>query len=94
MDKKEALQILNSELAKVRSRTYAELSELVGKDPIWAEVTTPTGRRYQTKCVVVWDSGKGGDVRVLGSVDDGGWRAFFPVTMDFIKAPSGTFVGE
>jgi hypothetical protein len=31
---------------------------------------------------------------VLGSIDDGGWRAFAPLTRSFIKSPDGTFVGE
>jgi hypothetical protein len=34
------------------------------------------------------------NIRVLASIDDGGTRAFHPVTCDFIKAPDGSFVGE
>jgi len=30
----------------------------------------------------------------LVSIDDGGWRAFFPTTESFIMAPNGSFVGE
>jgi hypothetical protein len=29
-----------------------------------------------------------------GSIDDGGWRAFSPLTESFILAKTGTFVGE
>lgn len=43
---------------------------------------------------VFWDDRLGGNVRVLGSIDNGGWRAFVPVNRDFIKAPDGSFVGD
>jgi hypothetical protein len=33
-------------------------------------------------------------VRVIGSIDDGGWWTFKPLTEDFILAPDGTFAGE
>jgi hypothetical protein len=42
----------------------------------------------------VWDDRTGGDLRVIGSIDDGGWRAFRPLSSDFIVRPDGTFVGE
>jgi hypothetical protein len=41
-----------------------------------------------------WDSAPNGDVRVIGCVDDGGWRAFLPLSDSFIKAADGSFVGE
>ena len=34
------------------------------------------------------------NIRVSVSIDDGGLRAFFPMTDDFIMSPSGAFVGE
>jgi hypothetical protein len=36
----------------------------------------------------------GGAIRVIGTVDDGGWRAFRPLTEDFIVGPNEQFVGE
>jgi hypothetical protein len=30
----------------------------------------------------------------MGAIDDGGWRAFIPLSADFIMAPEGRFVGE
>lgn len=42
----------------------------------------------------LWDGPKGGNVRIIGSVDDGGWRAFVPITRSFIKAADGSIVGE
>jgi hypothetical protein len=49
---------------------------------------------YQIEIEVFWDNQRGGNVRVMGSIDDGGWRAFMPLTRDFIKAPDGSFVSE
>jgi hypothetical protein len=49
---------------------------------------------YQLEFSVVWDGRPGGDVHVLGAIDDGRWRAFVPLTRDFIKAADGSFVGE
>jgi hypothetical protein len=31
---------------------------------------------------------------VIVNVDDGGFRAFVPLTADFIVGPDGSFVGE
>ena len=41
-----------------------------------------------------WDAHPNGNVRVSAGIDDGGLRAFLPLTSDFIKAPDGSFVGE
>jgi hypothetical protein len=58
------------------------------------EVRGESGVTYQTEIQGVWDDGKPGNLRILGSVDDGGWRAFSPLGDDFIIAPDGSFVGE
>ena len=34
------------------------------------------------------------NLQVMVSVDDGGWRAFAPLSVDFIRGPDGSFVGE
>ncbi len=49
---------------------------------------------YQVETVAVWDGGKEGDLRVMVTVDDGGWRAFVPLSEHFILAPDGSLVGE
>lgn len=49
---------------------------------------------YQGEVQVFWDDKPNGAIRVMASIDDGGWRAFVPLTADFILAPDGTFVGE
>ena len=43
----------------------------------------------------LWDDpGEHRNLRVMVSVDDGGWRSFAPLSDDFIVAPDGTFIGE
>ena len=61
-----------------------EAKEIVGED----------GKTYQLEIDVFWDSKDGGDVRVTVAVDDGSWRAFKPLTRDFIVRPDGIFADE
>jgi hypothetical protein len=58
------------------------------------EVSGVSETQYQVTIQVFWDSKPHGDLRVVGSIDDGGWRAFLPLSDSFIMAPDGSFVGE
>ena len=58
------------------------------------EVVVASGTRYQLEIQFFWDDKTDGNVRVLGSIDDGGIRAFLPATDSFILTPEGRFVGE
>ena len=93
MNKKEATAILAEHLKEYRKRSYAELQFLLNEQEV-CEVAGPSGTVYQLEFQAVWDSKKGEDLRVMGSIDDGGWRAFVPLGHDFIMRPDGTFVGE
>ena len=93
MDKDEARSILAAHLATYRALSYEELAKRVDTVET-AEVEAPSGEQYQLEVQFLWDGKRNGDVRVIGSVDDGGWRAFAPLPNDFIKAPDGSFVGE
>ena len=93
MNRREALELVDEELAKYRTLTYAELEQMLN-DPKSYWVRGHSGANYQIKISVFWDGGKGGDLRVVGTVDDGGWRAFVPFSRDFILSPRDTFVGE
>ena len=94
MDKKEANELLVAHLAAYRERSYTELVSLERAGATTVEVTGRSGTRYQIEMQVFWDGPRGGDVRVTGSIDDGGWRSFAPLSADFIMAPDGSFVGE
>jgi hypothetical protein len=95
MNKKEARSILSEHLTGLRSRSYAELASWVSQrrnDTL--EVVASSGTRYQIELQFFWDDKPSGDVRVVGSIDDGGIRAFLPVTDSFILSPEGRFEGE
>lgn len=93
MDKREAKAILADEFRKYRERSYGELQELLDRTDAF-EVTGGSGTSYQLEFYAVWDDKAGGNLRVLGYIDDGGWRAYFPLGDCFIIAPDGSFVGE
>ena len=91
MDENEARGILTKKLAAYRARTYAELAALVG-DVETCEAVGSSGAAYQIEINVHWDNRPGGDIRVIGGIDDGGWRAFCPLCDAFIMTPDGSFV--
>jgi hypothetical protein len=93
MDNREATALLRDHLAAYRRRSYHDLVALLDMPQV-AELRGPSGATYQLEVMVHWDDRPGGALRVLGSVDNGGWRALKPLTDDFILAPNGTFVGE
>ena len=94
MDKKEANQIINEQLKKYRSKTYKELTLLIGAEAITYEIPGKNNVKYQIEIQAFWDNKPNGDIRVSGSIDDCGLRAFFPLTEDFIKDSNNNFVGE
>ena len=93
MNKGEALRVLHAQLQQWRERSYADLCNDVGGSRRF-EATGESGTWYQGDVSVFWDDKPDGAIRVIASIDDGGWRAFVPVTADFILAPDGGFVGE
>jgi hypothetical protein len=94
MNKTQAIQIVETELELFRAKSYSELVLLVDSEPTVGQKLGSSGKEYQFEIIVYWDDKPGGNVRVIGHVDDGGWRAYFPLTTSFIKAPDNTFVGE
>ena len=86
MDRKEATALLSAKLDEYRQLTYDQLAARVGEVP---EVVGPSGVRYQMEIQFVWDDKSGGNVRVLGSIDDGGWRAFLPLCDSLLVTPEG-----
>jgi hypothetical protein len=90
----EALRRLEEGLDRFRREPYESLKARVGDEPIIEEGRGTSGRAYQIELIFLWDDRPDGNVRVMASIDDGGWRAFVPATRSFIKAPDGRFVGE
>ena len=93
MNQQEAKSLLRAKLARYRNYTYAELQSIVGKIET-DQVKGESGTQYQVEIQVMWDADPQRNIRVIGSIDDGGWRAFLPLSDSFIMAPDGSFVGE
>jgi hypothetical protein len=93
MNRDEAKAILSRELAAYRKRQYSELLYLL-KSQDTKEVIGASGNKYQLEIQAVLDDSKNKDLRVMGAIDDLGFRAFAPLTEDFIINAEGKFVGE
>lgn len=73
MDREEALSLLNAHLGQYRKLSYAELAAKIGHEEFPA-VVGPSGTEYQMEIHICWDHKPDGDVRVMGSIDDGTFR--------------------
>ncbi len=96
MNEQIAQDLVNDEIQRLRRLPYSELVCLIDEIDTM-QVTGGDGKIYQLEIQAVWDGGKkakGGDLRMIVSVDDGGWRALRPLLGNFIMRPDGTFVGE
>ena len=94
MDKVEARKVLAGHMAGLRQLSYQELVERLLDRVEAFEVAGPSGAEYQVELQAFWDGRPDDVLRVIGSVDDGRWRAFLPLTDSFLVAPDGSFVGE
>ena len=72
---------------------YSELEKLLGNDEV-TEISASSGTTYYMEEEAFWDDRNRGHLRVVAAIDDGGWRAFSPLSDDFIITPDGRFVGE
>jgi limonene-1,2-epoxide hydrolase len=94
VDRGEALAIVEAELAGLREAPYRDhVDRLLGKQEVFERVGA-SGTGYSVELQALWDDKRLGNLRVIASIDDGGWRAFAPLSVDFIRAPDGSFVGE
>jgi len=93
MNKKEAKDFLIKFLDEYRAKSYSDLQYLLNTQDT-LEVSADSGGKYQVEIQAVWDDKNGGNLRVIGAIDDGGLRAFVPLTDDFIISPAGEFIDE
>ena len=92
MNKVEAEQVLREVMDEYKGMSYPELLDLI-RSPLAFERLGPGRCEYQIEIQVFWDDPRkeGGDLRVLGSIDDGRFPyAFVPMTADFIMKPDGS----
>jgi hypothetical protein len=96
MDKSEAKRILEEELQQLRTQSRDDLQKLL-TCPLVVKRTGKSGVSYQIEIQALWDNPReaAGDLRVIGSIDDGGFlSAFMPLSADFIINSEGKIVGE
>ena len=93
MNSAEAKALLQIELTRYRKSSYTELQRLLNTQDVY-EVSDASGERYYLEIEAFWDDRKFGNLRVVGAIDDGGLRVFFPVSDSFILTPQGKFLGE
>lgn len=89
MNEQFANALIDAELRRLQELSYADLSALIGKVET-KELVGEDGKTYQLELQAFWDSKKGGDIRLIVAVDDGGWSAYKPPTGDFIMRPDGS----
>jgi hypothetical protein len=93
MDLVESLRVLSAEATKYAGRSHSELSSLI-EEPVHLQVDGPKGAKFQVEVSASWDHKPGQSLRLFFSVDDGGVRAFLPLTRDALVLPGGVFDGE
>ena len=92
MDKVEARGLLEEFLDDLKTRSREKLLGLISK-PLCIEKTGKSGTVYQIEYEALWDAEPGRDLRIIASIDDGGFRsAFKPLTADFLVSPQGKVI--
>ena len=85
MNKSQAQRVLSERLARFSQRSYPELVPLVESGHVEDfEVRGASGTTYRVEVQFFWDGKPRGVVRVVGSIDDGGVRAFVPLTQTLL----------
>jgi hypothetical protein len=90
-NKYEAQKILSEQLARFSGRSHSELTQFVGDERVEVyEVRAASGAAYHIEIQFFWDNLPGATIRVAGSIDDGGFRAFVPLTDSFLRESAGS----
>jgi hypothetical protein len=87
-----ARKLLKDELESLKTRPFSFFAQSVNRTT-HKKIIGQDGVHYQIEIEIFWDGRRGGDIRVLGSVDDGKLRALMPLTEDFVISPAGTLLG-
>jgi hypothetical protein len=88
-----ARKLLKEELESLKTRPFSFFAQSVNRTT-HKKIIGQDGAHYQIEIEVFWDNRRGGDIRVIGSVDDGHSRAAAPLKEDFVISPSGTLVAK
>ena len=87
----EAKSLLADDLHTLAGRSFSDLVAMIGDDQV-KSVSGESGVNYQIELSVYWDSAPGENLRIMGAIDDGGLRAFLPLTDFLIMKPDGTLI--
>ena len=79
MSHAEAKWILLRKLVGYRRNSYAELRGRIDQTDRF-EIDGPSSTQYQLEFLIIWDDEPGRDIRIIGSIDDMGWRACCPIS--------------
>jgi hypothetical protein len=88
MNRDEAIVRLHQYLDDLEAIGYSALTRRAGEDQAF-EMRSETGTVYQLEVSILWDGKSGGAIRIIGSIDDGGLRAFLPLTDSRLVEPEG-----
>ena len=91
MNQAEAKLLVSRELNAFAARSYGELAARIGHPEV-KSLVGQSGVVYQIELDVFWDSKPAETLRIVGSIDDSGWRAFLPLTESLIMKPDGKLV--
>lgn len=95
MNKEEALKILATKISEFRSLTFNQLRQKIDQNKDVFEITGTSGVIYYIDIMVIWDDKPKGIIRVMGCIDDGGVRAYFPLSGEgFLIGYDGRFYDE
>jgi hypothetical protein len=79
MNTAEAKSLLDRYISDYVRRPYEQLEQMIDH-PVAVSVEGPSGTRYNLEVEVFWDDTPGGSLRLAGSIDNAGIRAFVPLT--------------
>ena len=91
MNEQEARAVLEHRIDALRHLSFAELKETWHRRPDCEQIQGPSGVEYQVEIEALWETGRNGPLLLVVSVDDGGRRAFAPMTDSFVIDPDGSF---
>jgi hypothetical protein len=87
MNTQEAREILSEVMREYRQKDYSYWENSIPESPLVISKTGESGVDYQIEIIIVRDAPKSRTIRVAFGIDDGGWRAFVPMTDDFLVEP-------
>jgi hypothetical protein len=91
MNKVKVQSILEEQFSKFVRQSYAQLAELISH-PKHITVQASSGVQYQIEFNIFYDSGAREDLRIVGSINSGGWLAFMALTKTLIMKPTGELI--